>query len=273
LKPFCFTIPSVMPVTAGTIAALASDCATCEAVTAQKFCETRMMADAATTQMPGITTHIRLLRLSSMKPPIGVVISIPATLPIVIAVPISPLAQPRSCRKTLTKGPMPDCMSAMKKLSASRGQMVDGKDRVAITTFSEVRIDRRKHQRLDNQRNLPWFRARTSAPERKPSPPTRHLCPTDHGRACTARVESHEPSSYGSWNTNRLEQTYRTLQPAIDLSRNWPIAICTRCNLPLTTRASSNGYASPRPKDRLSSLIERARGFQSARSASKSVSR
>lgn len=96
LKPFCLAMPSVMPVTAGTIAALASDCATCENVTAQKFCDSRMIAEARTTQMPGMTTHIRLLRLESMKPPIGVVTSMPATLPTVSAVPISPLAQPRS---------------------------------------------------------------------------------------------------------------------------------------------------------------------------------
>src|SRR5207249_4665685 len=76
-------------------------------------------------QMPGMTTHSRLLRLASMKPPIGVVISMPATLPTVIAVPISPLAQPRSWRKTPTNGPMPDCMSAMKKLRANRGQIRD----------------------------------------------------------------------------------------------------------------------------------------------------
>ncbi|MDX3966929.1 MAG: hypothetical protein QHD01_10070 [Bradyrhizobium sp.] len=89
-------MPSVIPVTAGTIAALASDCAICENVTAQKFCEIRMIPDARTTQMPGMTTQSRLLRLASMKPPIGVVISMPATLPMVMAVPISPLAQPRS---------------------------------------------------------------------------------------------------------------------------------------------------------------------------------
>src|SRR3954453_18348565 len=135
LKPFCLAIPSVMPVTAGTIAALASDCATCENVTAQKFCEIRMIADASTTQMPGITTHIRLLRLASMKPPIGVGTSMPPTLPIVIAVPISPVAQPRSWRKTPTKGPMPDCMSAMKKLRANRGQIRDEEgDRDVIDT-------------------------------------------------------------------------------------------------------------------------------------------
>lgn len=104
--------------TAGTIAALASDWATWENVTAQKFCEIRMIADASTTQMPGMTTHSRLLRLESMKPPIGVVTSMPATLPIVMAVPINPLAQPRSWRNTPTNGPMPDCMSAMKKLTA-----------------------------------------------------------------------------------------------------------------------------------------------------------
>src|SRR3954453_20338915 len=135
LKPFCLAMPSVMPVTAGTIAALASDCATCENVTAQKFCEIRMNRDAGTPQSAGMTTHMRLLRLASMKPPIGVVISMPATLPIVIAVPINPLAQPRSWRKTPTKGPMPDCMSAMKKLRANRGQIRDEEgDRDVIDT-------------------------------------------------------------------------------------------------------------------------------------------
>jgi hypothetical protein len=46
----------------------------------------------------------------------------PATLPSVMAVPIKPLAQPCDCRKTPTNGPMPDCMSAMKKFNASSGQ-------------------------------------------------------------------------------------------------------------------------------------------------------
>src|SRR4051794_37143712 len=121
-----------MPVPAGTIAALASDCATWEKVTAQKFCEIRMIADASTTQMPGMTTQSRLLRLESMKPPIGVVTSMPATLPIVMAGPINPLAQPRSWRNTPTKGPMPDCISAMKKLTAKRGQRRDEEGRDVI---------------------------------------------------------------------------------------------------------------------------------------------
>jgi hypothetical protein len=50
-----------------------------------------------------------------------VVISMPATLPMLSAVPISPLVQPRSIRNTLRNGPIPDCMSAMKKFTASKG--------------------------------------------------------------------------------------------------------------------------------------------------------
>jgi len=53
-----------------------------------------MILSARSTQIPGMTTHMRLSRLESMKPPIGVAISMPATLPIVIAVPISPLGPP-----------------------------------------------------------------------------------------------------------------------------------------------------------------------------------
>src|SRR5258708_40267582 len=60
-----------------------------------------------------------------MKPPIGVVISMPAMLPIVSAVPIRPLSQPRCARNTPTNGPMPDCISAIKKLTASKGQSVN----------------------------------------------------------------------------------------------------------------------------------------------------
>ena len=56
-----------------------------------------------------------------MNPPIGVVTAMPATLPSVIAVPIKPLVQPCDCRKTPMNGPIPDCMSAMKKFKPSRG--------------------------------------------------------------------------------------------------------------------------------------------------------
>ncbi len=114
-------MPSVMPVTAGTIAEPAIEVAICEAATAQKFCQIRMMEEATTTAMPGTMTHARLCDDVSMKPPTGVAISRPAILPIASAVPIIPLAQPRSSRKTPTNGPMPDCMSAMKKLTASNG--------------------------------------------------------------------------------------------------------------------------------------------------------
>ncbi|PAV66040.1 hypothetical protein WR25_16208 [Diploscapter pachys] len=43
----------------------------------------------------------------------------PATPPAVMTVPIGPDCQPRCCRKTPRNGPMPACMSAMKKLRAA----------------------------------------------------------------------------------------------------------------------------------------------------------
>ena len=49
-----------MPVTAGTMAAPASEVAICDAVTAQKFCETRIRAEATTTATPGTITQARL---------------------------------------------------------------------------------------------------------------------------------------------------------------------------------------------------------------------
>lgn len=52
----------------------------------------------------------------------GVVINIPAALPSVITVPIKPVAQPCDCRNTPTNGPIPDCMSAIKKFRPSKGQ-------------------------------------------------------------------------------------------------------------------------------------------------------
>ena len=56
LKPFCRNMPSVMPATAGTMAAPAMAVATWDSVTSQKFCEIRMIAEASTAQMPGNTT-------------------------------------------------------------------------------------------------------------------------------------------------------------------------------------------------------------------------
>jgi hypothetical protein len=53
-----------------------------------------------------------------------------------MAVPINPLAQPRCWRNTPTNGPMPDCMSAMKKLSANSGQMRGGEGRDVIETLN-----------------------------------------------------------------------------------------------------------------------------------------
>ena len=44
----------------------------------------------------------------------------------VIAVPIKPLVQPCASRKTPMNGPMPDCMSAMKKFRPSRGHRRTG---------------------------------------------------------------------------------------------------------------------------------------------------
>src|ERR1700742_4827421 len=47
----------------------------------------------------------------------------PVMPPNVITLPIGPLAQPCASRNTPMKGPIPACMSAMKKLSASSGRM------------------------------------------------------------------------------------------------------------------------------------------------------
>jgi hypothetical protein len=121
LNPFCRTIPSVIPVTAGTIAAPAIEVAICEAATAQKSCHIKMMEEAATTATPGKMTHARFRCEASMSAPLAWSPFILAIFPIVIAVPIMPVAQPRSSKNTLTNGPIPDCMSAMKKLMASNG--------------------------------------------------------------------------------------------------------------------------------------------------------
>lgn len=45
-----------MPVTAGTIAAPESAVATWEAATSQKLCDSRMIPEATTVQMPGMMT-------------------------------------------------------------------------------------------------------------------------------------------------------------------------------------------------------------------------
>jgi hypothetical protein len=48
------------PVTAGTMAALAMDVATCELATTQNSCEIKIRAEAVTTAMPGTITQARL---------------------------------------------------------------------------------------------------------------------------------------------------------------------------------------------------------------------
>jgi hypothetical protein len=121
-----------MPVTAGTMAAPAIAVAICEPATTQNSYESKISAEAATTQIPGTMTHARLKFVVSINPPIGIVMSIPATLPNVIAVPIRPLSHPRPSKNTPRNGPIPDCISAMKKFSASSGQSrseEDGCDR------------------------------------------------------------------------------------------------------------------------------------------------
>ena len=117
LKPACLNIPSVMPLTAGPTAAPAMAVATCESATGQKDCQIRMMAEAAIEKKPGITTNQRLCRLLSTQAPAGAVMITPAIDPMVITDPIQPLCQPCAKRKTPMNGPMPDCMSAMKKFS------------------------------------------------------------------------------------------------------------------------------------------------------------
>jgi Acyl-CoA dehydrogenase, C-terminal domain len=64
-----------------------------------------------------------LREVASTSAPAGAVIAMPAMPPMVITEPISPLFQPCARRKTPRNGPMPACMSAMKKFSASSGRM------------------------------------------------------------------------------------------------------------------------------------------------------
>ena len=56
LKPACLTMPSVMPLTAGPIAAPAIAVATCDVATSQNSWLNSTMADASTVQMPGMMT-------------------------------------------------------------------------------------------------------------------------------------------------------------------------------------------------------------------------
>ena len=49
-------MPSVMPFTAGPIAAPATAVATWDRLTSQKLCDSRMMVEAATVQIPGTMT-------------------------------------------------------------------------------------------------------------------------------------------------------------------------------------------------------------------------
>ena len=49
-------MPSVMPLTAGPIAAPAIAVATCDAATSQKLCDSRMIIEARTVQIPGTMT-------------------------------------------------------------------------------------------------------------------------------------------------------------------------------------------------------------------------
>ena len=118
LKPFCRTTPRVMPATAGPIAAPAIAVATWLIVTTRPDCDSRIRNEAITVQMPVTITTSRFFLVWSMKAPAGAVMIIPATPPAVITVPIGPDVQPRCWRNTPRNGPIPACMSAMKKLRA-----------------------------------------------------------------------------------------------------------------------------------------------------------
>jgi len=100
-----------------------------------------MIAEAATTALPGMMIQARLWLVASMKPPNGVVMAMPATLPIVSAVPIRPLAQPRPSRNTPTNGPIPDCISAIKKFRASRGHKWAGDWRLDFMQPPEFSVE------------------------------------------------------------------------------------------------------------------------------------
>ena len=118
LKPFWRTIPSVIPMTAGPMAAPATAVAIWLVATQTQDCEASTAKDARMVQMPVMITTQRLRVVWSMKAPAGVVISIPAIPPAVMTVPIGPGVHPFCCRKTPRKGPIPAWRSAMKKLSA-----------------------------------------------------------------------------------------------------------------------------------------------------------
>ena len=91
-------MPSVMPLTAGPMAAPAMAEAICEADTSTNDCESRMTADASTVQMPGTITYSRLRDEPSISAPAGAVTAIPAIPPMLITLPMRPLCQPCAMR-------------------------------------------------------------------------------------------------------------------------------------------------------------------------------
>ena len=77
-------MPSVMPLTAGPMAAPAMAVAICEADTSQNDCESRITAEASTVQMPGTMTYSRLRDVPSISAPAGAVTAMPAMPPMLI---------------------------------------------------------------------------------------------------------------------------------------------------------------------------------------------
>ena len=67
---------------------------------------------------PATITHARLRVVASMIAPAGAAAIIPAIPPSVLTAPITPVLQPRPSSKTPKKGPIPACISAMKKFTA-----------------------------------------------------------------------------------------------------------------------------------------------------------
>jgi hypothetical protein len=91
----------------------------CEAPITHGRCETSTRPEAARLMRPATAIQPRLREVASTMAPHGPVAIMPATAPTLITVPIAPARQPCASKRTPRNGPMPACMSAMKKLSAS----------------------------------------------------------------------------------------------------------------------------------------------------------
>jgi hypothetical protein len=88
VNPAWRTTPSVIPITAGPIAAPAIALAACAEATTQTCCETKINPEAATVNSPARITHARLRVVASITAPAGTAASSPAIRPTVVTAPI-----------------------------------------------------------------------------------------------------------------------------------------------------------------------------------------